>query len=182
MLFRSWPQVAELIDHNPTFQDIARAVAKDQWTVGAQTAPDRWVSDRLARHSIAAGGHVQALADGRWIQINELRTSEGGIVGIYTDITDVKAKDARDRARELAERNLVLQTTLDNLSEGVCVFDPDGKLTAWNDSLRQLLSLPDDVGSAVGTFDAMIGWCRDTLELKDSGILGRQVKIGRAHV
>lgn len=49
--------------------------------------------ERLARHSIAGGGHVQALADGRWVQSNELRTSEGGIVGIYTDITEVTAED-----------------------------------------------------------------------------------------
>jgi hypothetical protein len=81
-------------------------------------APDRWVSERLARHGVADGGHVQALADGRWVQINELRTSEGGIVGIYTDITEVKAEDARARARELGERNLILQSTLDTLSEG----------------------------------------------------------------
>src|SRR3546814_11557002 len=72
---------------------------------------DRWVSDRLARHSVAEGGHVQALSDGRWVQINELRTSEGGIVGIYTDINEAKAEDARERARELAGANSGLQAT-----------------------------------------------------------------------
>src|SRR3546814_16501340 len=69
-----------------SFDEIARLAAAHHRPVGQ----DRWVSDRLARHSVAEGGHVQALSDGRWVQINELRTSEGGIVGIYTDITEAK--------------------------------------------------------------------------------------------
>ena len=67
---------------------------------------------------------MQALTDGRWIQINEIRTSSGGIVGVYTDITSVKAEDARQRALELAERNLALQATLDTLSEAFACSMP----------------------------------------------------------
>jgi signal transduction histidine kinase len=166
-----WPQVAEHLDENLTFHDIARIAAHSQSPAGAQVAPDRWVSDRLARHGIADGGQVQRLADGRWIQINELRTSEGGIVGIYTDITEAKAEDARARARELAERNVILQATLDNLSEGVCVFDRAGQLAAWNDALRRLLSLPDHFASALGTHAELLRWCRETLALDDGGCL-----------
>ena len=81
--------------------------------MGALVAPDRWVSDRLARHSIAEGGHVQALSDGRWIQINELRTSEGGIVGIYTDITDVGWRMRASARAVSAAKSIVLQATLD---------------------------------------------------------------------
>ena len=166
-----WPQVAEHVGEPLTFQDIVRIVAQDQRPAGAQLAPDRWVSDRLARHGIADGGHVQRLADGRWIQINELRTSEGGIVGIYTDITEAKAEDARARARELAERNLVLQATLDNLSEGVCVFDGAGRLAAWNDALRRLLRLPADLSGVLESHSDLQRWCRDELGMADAGAL-----------
>jgi len=72
-----WPQVADHLDEGVTFHDIARIVAHSQSPAGAQVAPDRWVSDRLAKHGIADGAQVQRLADGRWIQIHELRTSEG---------------------------------------------------------------------------------------------------------
>ena len=120
-----------------------------------------------------ATGEVQvhALGDGRWIQINELRTSEGGIVGIYTDITEAKAEDARARARELAERNVVLQSTLDNLSEGVCVFDGSGQLAAWNDALRRLLALPENFAGALGSHAELQRWCRETLAMDDQGCL-----------
>lgn len=166
-----WPALAGQVREGMSFDEIARLAAEQERPGGALVAPDRWVSDRLARHGIADGGHVQALADGRWVQINELRTSEGGIVGIYTDITEAKAEDARERARELAERNLVLQATLDNLSEGVCVFDRAGHLSAWNDALQRILHLPDGWTQNVADHQGLVDWCRTRLGMRDKGCL-----------
>ena len=166
-----WPELTPHIREGLAFDELVRLAAAHERPQGSLVAPDRWVSDRLARHGVADGGHVQALADGRWVQINELRTSEGGIVGIYTDITEVKAEDARNRARELGERNLVLQSTLDNLSEGVCVFDDSGHLTAWNDSLGRLLGLSDDFARVIVTHDDLLRWCRDQMGMDDAGCL-----------
>lgn len=166
-----WPGIADQVREGMSFDELVRLVAKKEPPGGSLVAPDRWVSDRLARHGIANGGHVQELADGRWVQINELRTSEGGIVGIYTDITEAKAEDARDRARELAERNLVLQATLDNLSEGVAVFDEQGRLSAWNDALQRILRLPDGWSQAIADHGGLADWCRTRLGLRDKGCL-----------
>lgn len=110
----------------------------------------------------ADGVHVQALSDGRWVQINELRTSEGGTVGIYTDITSVKAEDARQRAKELAARNLALQSTLDTLSEGACLFDENRKLQAWNGGLADMLKLDGDVQSTIATHAVFAAYCIET--------------------
>ncbi|KRB85281.1 histidine kinase [Sphingomonas sp. Root710] len=166
-----WPGIVGQIHEGMSFADMVRLVALHEKPGGSLIAPDRWVSDRLARHGVADGGHVQALADGRWVQINELRTSEGGIVGIYTDITEAKAEDARERARELAERNLILQATLDNLSEGVCVFDDEGRLSAWNDALQRLLDLPDGWSQRMSTHAELVAWCRTRLGMRDKGCL-----------
>lgn len=166
-----WPEIADHVREGLSFEDVARLAAAYHQPLGSVVAPDRWVSDRLARHSIADGGHVQALADGRWVQINELRTSEGGIVGIYTDITEVKAEDARNRALELAERNLVLQSTLDNLSEGVCLFDAQGRIAAWNEALQHLLGLPDDWVQDGASHTALLSWCREHMGMADQGCL-----------
>jgi signal transduction histidine kinase/CheY-like chemotaxis protein len=166
-----WPDLAPYVREGITFSDIAHLAAKHERPLGAAIAPDRWVSERLARHGIADGGHVQALSDGRWVQINELRTSEGGIVGIYTDITEVKAEDARARTRELAERNLILQSTLDTLSEGVCMFDSTGRLSAWNGALGRLLGLIEDPAQCLATHDGLIAWCRAGMGMQDHGCL-----------
>lgn len=154
-----WPEVSNHLHKDLTFHDIAKLVAQSQLTIGSMVAPDRWVSDRLAKHSIAKGGHVQALADGRWVQINELRTSEGGIVGIYTDITEVKAEEARERALELAEKSIILQTTLDTIPQGVAVFDRKRELVAWNGPLLTIVGLePDEIG-LVQTHEALMATC-----------------------
>ncbi|QJE72203.1 PAS domain-containing protein [Aerophototrophica crusticola] len=140
-----WPAIADRIRPGISFTEIAALAAQQRSVISALVAPDRWVNERLAQHAEADGAHVHALSDGRWIQINERRTRDGGIVGIYTDITDVKEHDARERARELAEKSVLLQATLDNIPQGVCVYDKDLRLVAWNDSYVRLLDLPPDV-------------------------------------
>lgn len=162
---RIWPKMEELADKNPAFTEMAEQLAKGGRTIGSLLSPERWVKERLDRHSKAEGSHVQALSDGRWVQINELKTTEGGTVGIYTDITEVKAEDARERAKELARRNLALQATLDTLSEGACLFDADRQLQAWNDGLADMLKLGKGVMSTIGTHDALSRHCIDTCEL-----------------
>lgn len=154
-----WPRVADRIVPGVTFAEIAEMVGKDGTTLAAIIAPDRWVSERMAQRMVAGGGHVHALADGRWIQINELRTSDGGIVGVYTDITEVKAQDARLRARELAEKSATLQATLDTIPQGVCVYDADRRLVAWNDPLLAVIGLPADGIAMVTTHAGLVAAC-----------------------
>ncbi|WCT73197.1 PAS-domain containing protein [Sphingomonas naphthae] len=139
-----WPHIADRIVPGMRFDEIAAMVRDEGSMLGQLVAPDRWVSERLAQHLVAEGGHVHALADGRWVQINELRTSDGGIVGVYTDITEAKAEDARAQARSLAEKSAVLQATLDAIWLGVCVYDRDRRLIAWNDALLPTIGLPID--------------------------------------
>lgn len=153
-----WPQFRPIVDQRPSFSELVDLLAGQGSTLGSLVAPERWKHERLARHR-DAGAHVQLLADGRWLQINELRTTEGGTVGIYTDITSVKAEDARQRARELAERNLALQSTLDTLSEGACLFGPNQQLQAWNDELANMLRLNRDVMASIGTHADFVAHC-----------------------
>jgi len=153
-----WPEFADIVDDRPHFSDMIDRSARRGGTIGSQVAPERWKQERLARHR-NTGSHVQLLSDGRWLQINELRTSEGGTVGIYTDITSVKIEDARQRALELAERNLALQSTLDTLSEGACLFGPTRQLQAWNGELANMLKIDRDIAGKIATHDDFVRHC-----------------------
>ena len=164
-----WPKLADQIVPGVRFDEILGKIGTTSGMLGAMVAPDRWISERVALHQVADGGHVIALADGRWIQVNERRTSEGGVVGVYTDITDIKAEDARQRARELAERAVVLQATLDAMPQGVCVFDRDRMLLSWNDPLLAFLRLtPSTARLNIADHDALIAWCRIALPRADA--------------
>ncbi|WP_335681362.1 sensor histidine kinase [Sphingobium sp. RAC03] len=164
-----WPSIAERIHVGMGFAEIAHMIVEDGTTLGVMIAPDRWVSERSRQHAVAVGGHVHALADGRWIQINERRTSDGGIVCLYTDITEVKAEDARQRAQELAEKSMLLQAALDNIPQAVCVFGPNGDLVAWNGSLRALFELPADVEDSIATHRRFLRfWSTRKAEIGDT--------------
>ena len=164
-----WPAIADEIVPGIGFDEIADRIGETGSSLGEMIAPDRWISERVAQHDVARGGHVIALADGRWIQVNERRTSEGGIVGVYTDITDLKADEARQRAREAAERAIVLQSTLDAMPQGVCVFDRDRALLAWNGPLLALLKLhPVKAQRQISDHKALVDWCKVHLPRADA--------------
>ncbi len=49
---------------------------------------------------------------------------------------------------QLREQSALLQSTLDNMGEGLSVFDRAGRLIAWNSRFARLLKLPCDLSSA----------------------------------
>jgi signal transduction histidine kinase len=69
----------------------------------------------------------------------------GGFINTYTDITEQK------RSEEEAVRYAkLLRTTLENMADGVRVFDKDLKLVAWNVKALEMLNYPPEMGK-VGT-------------------------------
>ncbi len=56
--------------------------------------------------------------------------------------------ELRAREQQLAEQSALLQSTLENMGEGLSVFDRDGRLIAWNGRFAKLMSLPIDLKSA----------------------------------
>ena len=52
-----------------------------------------WLDERMERMRNPKGKIEQKLADGRWILIDERRTSDGGFIGLRVDITDIKARE-----------------------------------------------------------------------------------------
>jgi signal transduction histidine kinase len=57
-------------------------------------------------------------------------------------------RELRARERQLAEQSALLQSTLENMGEGLSVFDRDGRLIAWNGQFTRHLKLPIDLTTA----------------------------------
>src|SRR5690606_22146659 len=51
---------------------------------------DHWLAERTAAFVQPAEPRIQETLDGRWFRIDERPTTEGGLVGVYTDITELK--------------------------------------------------------------------------------------------
>lgn len=138
-----WPGVGHCLDAGQPFDALIRRVAASGLVADTIHDPDLWAAYRLERHANPGEPFVVPMADGSWMQISERRTRDGGIVSIYTDITAIKLSEERRREQELAEKSILLQTTLDNLAQGVSVSDASARLVAWNHRFIELLALSE---------------------------------------
>lgn len=89
---------------------------------------------RLQRppHDIEQGG-------GRWVRTIDRRTSDGSMVSVRVDVTDIKGQEiASNRQATL------LQSTFDNISDGLIVIDEAGRFALWNLKAVEILDLPRD--------------------------------------
>ncbi len=67
---------------------------------GRRSIHREFVQERLQRHRNPGKPYEIVNGDGRTIRISEHRTREGGVVGIYTDVTDLK--QTQEQLRHLA--------------------------------------------------------------------------------
>jgi len=84
---------------------------------------DQWIAERLQKLYQPGARHEQFLADGRCILIEERLTSDGGVIGLRVDITELKQREASFRL--LFDGNPVPMI--------VCALDEE-KILAVNDA------------------------------------------------
>ncbi len=85
--------VREVVASGVSLEVILRAVIDRGLVVGASEDPERWLAWRLGRFRTPEGPFALEYADGRWVQIDERRTGDGGTVVIYSDITELKRRE-----------------------------------------------------------------------------------------
>jgi PAS domain S-box-containing protein len=90
------------------FESIVRRAIKNGLIPAAQENPERWIRERVAKHRDPGDPVIVERSDGTWYQISERKTRDGGVVVVYTDITDIKRHEAEleatnQRFRDVAE-------------------------------------------------------------------------------
>jgi signal transduction histidine kinase/DNA-binding response OmpR family regulator len=85
-----------------SFREVVTAAA--HYIVETNVPAEEWVAKRLASH-----GHqsvrIAALRDGRWMQISERETHDGGFTVVYTDISELRRRQEElEAARDEAQR------------------------------------------------------------------------------
>lgn len=136
---QAYPTIADVLVPGTTFDEILRMAAVRGGYQGSEQDMVQWIQARKNRHLEHEAPVDKHLSDGRWYRISEHATGSGGIVKILMDITELK-----DREQELAGQTARLKATLESISQGICMFDRNGALAAWNDDFPRLLGLPAD--------------------------------------
>lgn len=84
---------------------------------------------------------VYKLSDGRWFQLNERRTMEGGWVMLYSDITALKNAENVRYEQGMAKKSRMLQSVVDNISQGVVLISRQQQIELWNNRFAQISQL-----------------------------------------
>ncbi|MCJ2140074.1 EAL domain-containing protein [Methylobacterium sp. E-066] len=88
--------------------------------------------------ALARDGEIR-LADGRWLRVSRSATQSGGFVAVCSDISLLKEQEDR-----LTETNLRLDAALDNMSQGLCLYDAQHRLMVVNRRYSEIYGLPAD--------------------------------------
>lgn len=81
------------------------------------------------------------LRNDRWVRVTERPTRDGGLVVLYSDITEIKQNEMARREQAVAQKSHLLQRAVDNLSQGVAMVGADGALELWNRRFLELCGL-----------------------------------------
>ncbi|MEW6645154.1 MAG: EAL domain-containing protein [Pseudomonadota bacterium] len=88
---------ADLFETGVRLEDTLRVGVQRGDYVEAAGREEEWLADRLQKLHRPDGRHEQVLADGRCILIEERMTSDGGVIGLRVDITELKQREASFR-------------------------------------------------------------------------------------
>jgi PAS domain S-box-containing protein len=165
--------------------------------------------DELVSVMLAGGRYERRTMSGHYIEFSYKRLDDGGLLGVYRDITELKnreealasAKEAAEAARDTAERaraeatearndaertRAMMQTVLDNMNDAVLLFDKDMR---WQFVNRQLIAFqrftPEIAGPGVSAYSILEFQARrgDFGEIPESQIdaeVRRRIDVMRA--
>ena len=86
------------------------------------------------------GRYERRTSSGRYIEFNYSPLADGSTLGVYRDITELK-----EREQAVEQARSIMQSVLNNMSDGVTLFDTDYRLKFTNQRLVDFLDLPPDV-------------------------------------
>ena len=121
---------------------------------------EEWLNERMEARRRLSSNSEQQVAGGRWLRVQDRRTSEGGTVTVCNDITDLKRDaEALAEARDAAEAaNVAKSQFLANMSHeirtplnGVIGLSQALSKTDLTDEQREMLDLMQASGRTLQT-------------------------------
>ncbi len=107
------------------------------------------------------------LDHGKWIQQSDSRAESGNLVGLRTDVTELKQREheleeAKDNAEQAQNR---LTSAINAMNEGFVIFDKEDRLAICNDAFREQFGEAAKFVIEGETYDDM------TMNIAKSGII-----------
>jgi len=96
---------------------------------------------KIMEYSVSLGNYgrdqatlEQQLRDGRIIAVKHCPMENGGSVALYEDITEEKRRNGalESLSQKLGLQNLMFESALNNMIQGLCMFDADQNMIVYN--------------------------------------------------
>lgn len=125
-----------------TLKDMLRAWLADGAYPAATGMEEKWIEQRLKQH-FEGGTSIQQLADGRWLQVSDRRTADGGVVSVRTDITELKTQE-----RDLRQSKRRFEDFAKTASDWMWETDVENRVVEFGHSedLATIIDLNDVLG------------------------------------
>jgi diguanylate cyclase (GGDEF)-like protein len=106
----------------------------------------------------------EQLSGGRIIETAHVFSPGLGWVVTHEDVTEEIASSeiVQKRKRELERQNIRLDAAVNNISQGLCMFDPKGRLVICNAPYARIYNLPDELVRPGTPLEDILGHLFDT--------------------
>jgi diguanylate cyclase (GGDEF)-like protein len=150
---------------------------------------EAYTADLLANRGGARAKTQEAVHGGRILETAHVFSPAIGWVVTHEDVTDeiARTETIQKRKLELERQNIRLDAAVNNISQGLCMFDPKGRLVICNQPYAKIYNLPEkmlrpgtqledildhlfDAGmSAGGSREDYFLWRRDVIGRREYG-------------
>lgn len=141
------PHIADLIKPGARYESMLRKGVERGGLNLCGMDPEAFIQWDLQRHYNPGDAFERQLADGRWIRVLEKLTEDGSIVGTRSDITELKERELEVEkiSGDLSRTSDQFDVALNNMIQGLCMFDADQKLLLCNRQYLEMYGFSPDV-------------------------------------
>jgi PAS domain S-box-containing protein len=133
-----------------TFEAVLRAAIRFGMVEIGATDIDAYVATAMKRRKEGPSAEMMLhFSDGRWVMRREVRTPDGGIMGIRTDVTQMKKREEElaEASRQAEELLFDLTRTIEAMDMGIVVVDADMRAEIINPAFYEQWKMdPERVG------------------------------------
>jgi signal transduction histidine kinase len=169
-----FPTATHLLMPGTPFEELLRAHASSGYVKDIGTDIEAWIAERMASHRAGTTDFIRAYKDSRWSRVVERCIPGGGIIGIRSDITDLKRRE-----EELQATMALLNRSQQQLAEaqrlaGVGSFERDLATdeAQWSDEMYKIYGV--ERGNFIPTREKFLACIHSEDRDRIAGVLSQQ--------
>ena len=156
------PWMVDYLAPGTSLETILEVQAESGQILDIEDRPEGWLSERIEQ--IYSGDSIieQRLGDGRVIQVIDRLTSDGGIIGIRVDISDLKRAEQSLRTTQMR-----LLDAVESLPAAFTLYDSEYRLIASNNKFAEFFpEIKDHIRQGI-PFDELVEVVSDSGRIVD---------------